>query len=220
MKIFAEPMLKKSDRQEPPANSDIDKMVQATIGEARMVLPGIQALFGFQLVAAFNQRFAQLAASDQYLHYAALLCTAVSAAIIMTPAAYHRIAERFTNSNRFIRIASRLVAVAVVPLGRGERGTGRIDFHPGGSIPSEFMPPGSMRYHLTTSVPTCRTRRDVMKSLDGSKSVQDSHVMSSSTMRTMNSMNCRFSNPLEGRAFLRRSAQGCWTTCQAKPMTT
>lgn len=81
-----------------------------------MVLPGIQALFGFQLIATFNQRFTLLAIYDQYLHYAALISIAVSAAIIMTPAAYHRIAERFTNSNRFIRIASRLVAIAMVPL--------------------------------------------------------------------------------------------------------
>lgn len=116
MRKCAEPKLIKTDVKEPPANSDVDKMVQATIEEARMVLPGIQALFGFQLVAAFNQRFTLLPTSDQYLHYTALLCTAVSAAIIMTPAAYHRIAERFTNSNRFIQIASTLVAVAMVPL--------------------------------------------------------------------------------------------------------
>ena len=101
---------------EHDTSAHIDKMVQATIGEARMVLPGIQALFGFQLVATFNQRFTLLSLSDQHLHYAALLCIALSAAIIMTPAAYHRIAERYTNSNRFIRIASRLVAVAMVPL--------------------------------------------------------------------------------------------------------
>ena len=101
---------------EASAQSDIDKIVQATIGEARMVLPGIQALFGFQLVAAFNQRFTILTATDQYLHYAALIFTAVSAAIIMTPAAYQRIAERYTNSTDFVRIASRLVAVAMIPL--------------------------------------------------------------------------------------------------------
>jgi hypothetical protein len=29
-----------------------------------MVLPGIQALFGFQLVAAFNQRFTDLSIAD------------------------------------------------------------------------------------------------------------------------------------------------------------
>ena len=37
--------------------------------EARMVLPGIQALFGFQLVAVFNQRFStDLTNSEQIVH--------------------------------------------------------------------------------------------------------------------------------------------------------
>ncbi len=96
--------------------SDVDKIAQATIEEARMVLPGIQALFGFQLVAAFNQRFTELSPPNQYLHYLALILTAVSAGIVMTPAAYHRIAERYTNSERFVRLASRLVAAAMIPL--------------------------------------------------------------------------------------------------------
>lgn len=116
MREHAISRLIKSDKPEPPTKSDTYKIAQATIEEARMVLPGIQALFGFQLVAAFNQRFTELTASNQYLHYAALVGTAISAAIIMTPAAYHRIAERYTNSTRFIRIASRLVALAMVPL--------------------------------------------------------------------------------------------------------
>jgi hypothetical protein len=98
------------------SRSDIDKIAQATIEEARMVLPGIQALFGFQLVAAFNQRFTELSPSNQYLHYGALILTAVSAGLVMTPAAYHRIAERFTNSDRFVRLASRLVTAAMIPL--------------------------------------------------------------------------------------------------------
>jgi hypothetical protein len=29
------------------------------VAEARMLLPGLQALFGFQTVAAFNQRFTE-----------------------------------------------------------------------------------------------------------------------------------------------------------------
>jgi hypothetical protein len=34
----------------------------------------------------------------------------------MTPAAYHRIAERYSNSEHFVRLASRLVAAAMLPL--------------------------------------------------------------------------------------------------------
>ena len=105
-----------SGRAQPDERRNTDKIVQATIEEARMVLPGIQALFGFQLVAAFNQRFTELSPADQTLHFAALVLTAISVGIIMTPAAYHRIAERYTNSDRFVRLASRLVALAMIPL--------------------------------------------------------------------------------------------------------
>ena len=34
--------------------------VQFALDEARMILPGVQALFGFQLIAVFNQRFDDL----------------------------------------------------------------------------------------------------------------------------------------------------------------
>jgi hypothetical protein len=105
-----------SEARQSPGHSDNDKIAQATIEEARMVLPGIQALFGFQLVAAFNQRFADLSVPHQYLHYVALILTAASAALVMTPAAYHRIAEPYTNSDRFVVLASRLVAGAMIPL--------------------------------------------------------------------------------------------------------
>ena len=33
----------------------LESQVKAAIDEARMVLPGIQALFGFQLIAVFNE---------------------------------------------------------------------------------------------------------------------------------------------------------------------
>ena len=62
-----------SSTNDASSRGNIDKIAQATIEEARMVLPGIQALFGFQLVAAFNQRFTELSPSNQYLHYVALI---------------------------------------------------------------------------------------------------------------------------------------------------
>ena len=57
---------------------ELDKRAQNAIEEARMVLPGIQALFGFQLVAIFNQRFPQIPVQQQMLHYAALLLIAIA----------------------------------------------------------------------------------------------------------------------------------------------
>jgi hypothetical protein len=89
------------------------------IEEARMVLPGIQALFGFQLIAVFNDGFRRLDPALQGAHLAAILLVTVSIALIMTPAAYHRIAERGEISRRFSRLGSRLIASAMVPFSVG-----------------------------------------------------------------------------------------------------
>ena len=82
-----------------------------------MVLPGIQALFGFQLIAVFNQGFAQLAGWQQKLHLAATLLVATAIALVMAPASIHRLAERGRASERFLRVSSRLLLAAMVPLG-------------------------------------------------------------------------------------------------------
>lgn len=81
-----------------------------------MVLPGIQALFGFQLIAAFNGRYMELSGVDRGIHLLSLALTALAIALIMTPAAYHRICEPGRTSLFFTRLASALVAAAMVPL--------------------------------------------------------------------------------------------------------
>lgn len=86
------------------------------VEEARMVVPGLQALFGFQLIAVFNTRFESLADTDQLLHLLATVLTALSIALIMAPAAYHRIVEPQAGSEFFIRLTSGFVAAAMVPL--------------------------------------------------------------------------------------------------------
>lgn len=90
------------------------------VDECRMVLPGVQAIFGFQLMVVFQQKFGEeLDKPFQYLHLAALLLVAISAAIIMAPAAYHRIHGAREVTDRFIRISSRLLLVALGPLAVG-----------------------------------------------------------------------------------------------------
>lgn len=96
---------------------DLDKEAEHLLEEARMVLPGIQALFGFQLIAFFNQRFSEsLSPADQGVHLAALLLAAVSIAFVMAPAAYHRQAEPGRVSKRFIKVATRLITIGLAPL--------------------------------------------------------------------------------------------------------
>lgn len=67
-----------------PSNADSDdgnteslslkEALAQTQSEARMVLPGVQAIFGFQLIAVFNERFAAgLDSREQLAHLVALL---------------------------------------------------------------------------------------------------------------------------------------------------
>lgn len=87
--------------------------------EARMVLPGIQALFGFQLVAVFNTGFREgLTSTEQNLHLAALLLVALSTALVIAPAAYHRQAQHHI-SEHFIKVGSRFLSWALAPLAIG-----------------------------------------------------------------------------------------------------
>jgi hypothetical protein len=93
-----------------------DKTGREAIEEARMVLPGFQALFGFQLIAVFNERFKELTEDEQLIHFGATVLITIAIALIMTPAAYHRLAEQTTISKFFVWLASWLIAAAMVPL--------------------------------------------------------------------------------------------------------
>lgn len=92
----------------------LERAASFILDEARIILPGIQALFGFQLIAIFNTGFARLSPLDQRLHLAALLLVAVAVALVMTPAAYHRRSKREHVSAYFVDAASRLLMWALV----------------------------------------------------------------------------------------------------------
>src|SRR5690349_2386002 len=95
----------------------LEQEANHVIEEARMVLPGIQALFGFQLVAVFNNRFeTALSQQEQSLHLASLLLITLAIGLIMAPAAYHRQAERGRLSRYFTDLASNLLTWAMAPL--------------------------------------------------------------------------------------------------------
>ena len=93
-----------------------DKTGREAIEEARMVLPGIQALFGFQLIAVFSERFKELTEDERLIHFSATVLVTIAIALIMTPATYHRLAEQTTISKFFVWLASWLIAAAMVPL--------------------------------------------------------------------------------------------------------
>ena len=98
-----------------------DKIVQV-LTEARIVVPGAQALLGFQFLTFLADGFDSLPTSSKYVHFASLMFTALSVICLMTPAAYHRIAERGEDSSRLHRLGSRMLLIAMLALALGLTG--------------------------------------------------------------------------------------------------
>ena len=88
--------------------------------ECRTVVPGMQALFGFQLIAVFSATFEQqLSPAERVLHLAAIVLVTVAIVLVMAPAALHRQTEPMAISQRFIDISSRLLMASMAPLAIG-----------------------------------------------------------------------------------------------------
>ncbi len=95
----------------------LEKSVDHLLEECRMVLPGVQALFGFQLIAVFNAPFFErLTDAQREIHLAALVLVCLAVALLMAPAAYHRQAEPNLVSRQFVDYAGRLLMLAMMPL--------------------------------------------------------------------------------------------------------
>ncbi len=81
-----------------------------------MILPGIQALFGFQLIAVFSPGFGQkLSLAQQRLHVVAIGLVVLGIALVMAPAALHRQDPREVTAT-FIRVSTRLLLSSMAPL--------------------------------------------------------------------------------------------------------
>lgn len=90
------------------------------LAECRMVLPGIQALFGFQLVSVFSASFATaLSQAEKHLHLVALGMIAIAVVLVMTPAAIHRRMGARHVSRRFIETSTQLLFASMFPLALG-----------------------------------------------------------------------------------------------------
>jgi len=99
-----------------PEHVSLKDQMRNILEEARMILPGIQALFGFQTIAVFNQRFEDLGVLTKALHLGALALVVVSIGLVMAPAAWHRIVSPDRVSMALVHRSSRYICGALLPL--------------------------------------------------------------------------------------------------------
>lgn len=105
-----------------PSSTSLDVKIEQLLTEARVILPGVQALFGFQLAIVLTQAFEQLPSFSRITHAVGMLLVALAVVLLMAPAAYHRIVYGGENTPDMHRVGSVFVTAATVPLALGLAG--------------------------------------------------------------------------------------------------
>jgi hypothetical protein len=111
---------RQKDEEDPGAKAtSLKDRVEHVLTEARIVLPGVQALLGFQFAGMLTEGFEHLPENSRIAHLVALGAIGLAGILLMMPAAYHRLVEHGEDTERFHRFASRLVAASMLPLALG-----------------------------------------------------------------------------------------------------
>jgi hypothetical protein len=101
--------------QETPLSIKIDYMLT----ETRVVLPGAQALLGFQLIAVLTKPFEQLPPELKIIHAVGLGMLTLSVVLLLAPAAFHRLAFKGEDASPVHTVGSILVTAALAALAIG-----------------------------------------------------------------------------------------------------
>lgn len=98
------------------ANTSLEDKITNLIIEGRIVLPGVQALLGFQFAAYLTEGFAKAPAGARLAHSVSLGLLLLSMVLLMTPAPFHRLAEHGQDTERVYRVGSAMVLTGLAAL--------------------------------------------------------------------------------------------------------
>src|SRR3954454_2380646 len=104
-------------RREPEyEEAPLGQKLEQLLTEARVILPGAQALLGFQLVITFSEAFEKLPFTSKIVHLIALGFLALTVIWLMAPAAFHRIVYAGEDTPAFHALGTRFLLAASVTL--------------------------------------------------------------------------------------------------------
>jgi hypothetical protein len=98
-----------------PLHTRIDHMLT----EARVILPGAQAILGFQLIVTMTPAFDQLPNALRMTHVVALASILLTIILLIAPAAVHRIAFGGRDDPLFYSVGSALLTWTLAPFAIG-----------------------------------------------------------------------------------------------------
>jgi cation transport ATPase len=100
--------------REESEDARLDRNLGELLQELRVALPGVQVLFAFLLAVPFQQNFTEISPFEEKVYFATLLCTAVSAALLISPTAYHRLTFHLQQKHELVFLANRLAIAGLV----------------------------------------------------------------------------------------------------------
>jgi hypothetical protein len=107
------------ERQKVAGHTPLHDKIRQVLTEARVIIPGNQALLGFQFAIILQAGFRELAPWLKWIHLASLSLIGLSTVLLLTPAAYHRIVEQGEETKHFYRVAHIMVIYSLPPLAVG-----------------------------------------------------------------------------------------------------
>src|ERR1700712_5039974 len=94
-------------REDEDEAERLDRELIELLNELRVVMPGVQLLFGFLLTVPFQQRFTTINAFQRDVYFTTLLLTAASAGFLMAPSAFPRLTFRAGQKPYLIKLSTR-----------------------------------------------------------------------------------------------------------------
>jgi hypothetical protein len=85
----------------------LDRNLGELLQELRVALPGVQVLFAFLLAVPFQQNFTKITPFQERIYFATLLLTALSAVLLISPTAYHRLTFRMQQKRHLVFLANK-----------------------------------------------------------------------------------------------------------------
>jgi hypothetical protein len=98
---------KRQARSDEDAGERLDRELIELLNEVRVVMPGVQLLFGFLLTVPFQQRFAQVTEFQRTVYVITLVLAAASTAFLIAPSAFHRMTFREGQKPYLIKLGTR-----------------------------------------------------------------------------------------------------------------
>ena len=105
---YCEPMVDRPSGRDETEDQRLDRNLGELLQELRVALPGVQVLFAFLLAVPFQQHFTEITSFEEKVYFATLLCTAISAALLISPTAYHRLTFHLQQKRELVFISNRL----------------------------------------------------------------------------------------------------------------